>query len=66
MTLYYAYYNDTTVLGLPNNSKSGDNIDFYFTNKSDIKKVIKHHVKTRWWLKDIRENTVVKNIEENV
>ena len=31
MTFYYAHYNDNTVLGFPNNSKSGVNIyDFYF------------------------------------
>ena len=63
MTFYYAHYNDNTVLGFPNNSKSGVNIyDFYFTKKSDAKKTISYHIKKKWWLKDIRENTVVKNI----
>jgi len=59
--MYYAYYNDQTVLGLPeirnNEIKS---VKFYFDNKSDIKKVINYHVKTKWWLKDIKENTIIK------
>ncbi len=60
--MYYAYYNDQTVLGLPkivNNQIQS--VKFYFDNKSDIKKVINYHVKTKWWLKDIKENTVIKN-----
>ena len=59
--MYYAYYNDQTVLGLPeiinNEIKS---VKFYFNNKSDIKKVINYHVKTKWWLKDIKKNTIIK------
>ena len=59
--MFYAYYNDQTVLGLPeiinNQIKS---VKFYFNNKSDIKKVIDYHVKNKLWLKDIKENTIIK------
>jgi hypothetical protein len=60
MTFYYAHYNDNTVLGLFNNDTKV--FDYYFTKKSDAKKTISYHIKKKWWLKDIRENTVIKNI----
>ena len=37
-------------------------ITFSKYKKSDAKKTISYHIKKKWWLKDIRENTVVKNI----
>jgi len=59
--MYYAYYNDQTVLGLPEiRNHEIKSVKFYFDNKSDIKKVINYHVKTKWWLKDIKENTIIK------
>ena len=62
--MYYAYYNNSTVLGLPrikNNQIVG--FSYYFKDKSDIKKVIDYHVKSKWWLKDIPANTIIKEKE---